>query len=236
MYTGDTSSFPFCSRSGNQYIVIAYHYDSNDIVAAPFKLCTYKHRLIAYVSGMQRLKDLNMLVDLQILDNETSTEYKRIIKSEWGVRYQLVPPHIHFINSSWRAILTFKAHFISILSGMANTLPKNLWYLLIPQTKLTLNILIKSTLNPKISAWEYFQGHFDYKSTPLVLLVFPVIIHRKTSNRKSWYFRGKEGCSIGVDLYHYQCQRIIPHNTKSEQIFDTVEFRHQTIPNPVVTP
>ena len=53
---------------------------------------------------MQRLKDHNMMVDLQILDNEASTEYKCIIKSERGVGYQLVPPHIHPINAVERTI------------------------------------------------------------------------------------------------------------------------------------
>ena len=102
---------------------------------------------------MHRLKDRNMLVDLQILDNGASTKYKRIIKSEWGLGYQLVPPHIHRRNAAERAICTFKAHFLSILSGIAKTSPKNLWDLLIPQIELTLNLPRQSTLNPKISAW-----------------------------------------------------------------------------------
>ena len=90
---------------------------------------------------MQRLKDSNILVELQLLDNETSAEYKRIAKSEWVVEYQLVPPHIHCRNAAERAIRTFKAHFFSILAGIAKTFLKNLWYLLTPQTYLTLNLM-----------------------------------------------------------------------------------------------
>ena len=75
--------------------MISYHFDSNDIIAATFKSRDEKHRLLAYTSIMQRLKDHNMLVDLQILDNKSSAEYKRIINSGWEVKYQLVPPHIH---------------------------------------------------------------------------------------------------------------------------------------------
>ena len=99
---------------------------------------------------MQRLKDRNMLVDLQILDNESSNEYKRIIKSEWGVVYQLVPTHTHIINVAEFAIRTLKAHFLSTLAGIVPTFPKNLWDLLLPQTELTLNLLSQATLNPKI--------------------------------------------------------------------------------------
>ena len=133
---------------------------------------------------MKRLKDRSMLVDLQILDNEASTEYKRIINYEWGVGYQLVPPHIHCRNTAEHPIRTFKK-ILSTLSGMAPNYPNNLWDLLLPQTDLTLNIPRKSTLNPKISAWEYLQGSFDYKATPLGPIGCPVMIHRKTSNWKS---------------------------------------------------
>ena len=151
VYTDDTSLFQVCSRSGHQYIMIAYHCDANAIFAAPFKSRSDKHRILSYGTIIQRLKYRNIMVDLQILDNESSTEYKRIIKYDWGVQYQLVPPHIHSRNSEERAIRTFKAHFISTLYGIAPTFPKNLWYLFLPQADLTLNLLRKSTLNPDIS-------------------------------------------------------------------------------------
>ena len=171
--------------------MIAYNCDYNDIIDDSSKSRAKKHRLLSYGTIMQRIKDCNILADLQILDNEEITEYKRIIKYEWGVGYQLIPPHIHSRNAAERAIRTLKAHFISTLTGIAPTFPNNLWDLLLPQTDLTLNILRQSSLNPKILAWEYFQGPFDYKATPLVPLGFSVMIHRKTSNRKSWDFRGK---------------------------------------------
>ena len=81
-----------------------------------------------------------MLVDLQRLNNKASTKYKRIIKAEWGVGYQLVPPHIHCRNAAERAIHTFKAKFLSILAGIEKTPPKNLWDSLIPQTELKISL------------------------------------------------------------------------------------------------
>ena len=130
--------------------MIAYNCDSNAIISAPFKPRANKHRLLSHGTIKQRLKYRNMLVDLQILDNESSNEYKRIIKSEWGVVYQLVPTHTHSINVAECAIRTLKAHFLSNLSGIVPTFPKNLWDLLLPQTELTLNLLSQETLNPKI--------------------------------------------------------------------------------------
>ena len=70
LYTDDTGRFPVISRKGNQYIMLAYHYDDNAIMAVPFKSRKDKDRMVAYNTIMHRLKDINMLVHLQILDNE----------------------------------------------------------------------------------------------------------------------------------------------------------------------
>ena len=152
IYTDDKVRFPVRSQSVNQYIMIAYHYDSNSAIASTFKSRTNKHRILAYGATVQHIKDRNILVDLQILDNKESTKYKRIINPWWGVKCQLLPPRIHQITAADRAIRTFKTHCLSIISGISKTFPKNLWYLLIPQTDLTLNLLWKWTLNPRISA------------------------------------------------------------------------------------
>ena len=97
---------------------------------------------------MQRLTDNKLLVDLKILDNEAGVEYKQAIKTKWKANYQLVPPNTHRINAAERAIRTFKAHFLSILTGVAPGFPRTLWYLLLPQTELTLNLLRQATLDP----------------------------------------------------------------------------------------
>ena len=94
---------------------------------------------------MQRLTDNKLSVDLQILYNEASVEYKRSIKTNWNAEYQLVPPHTHRSNASERAIRTFKAHFLSILAVVAPDIARNLWDLLLPQAELTLNLLRQAT-------------------------------------------------------------------------------------------
>ena len=60
--------------------MIAYHYDANLILAEPFSSRKDTHRLLEYDNIMQRLSDNKLIVDLQILDNEASAEYKRAIK------------------------------------------------------------------------------------------------------------------------------------------------------------
>ena len=53
LYTDDTGSFPIHDRSGNQYVMIAYHCDENMILAVPFKTRKDIHRLLAYDKTMQ---------------------------------------------------------------------------------------------------------------------------------------------------------------------------------------
>ena len=189
LYTDDTGRFTFISIKSTQYIMVAYHCDANAIMAVPFKSCKDKDRIVAYNTIMQRLKDRDMLVHLQILDNEDSKEYKTIIKDKCNIKYQLVPSHIHRQNAAEREILTFKAHFLSILAGVKDdSPPRRHWDQLLPQAELTLNLLRQARIKPNLSAWTYMMGTFNYDATPLGPLGCPLMIHKKTSNRKSWDF------------------------------------------------
>ena len=138
---------------------------------------------------MQRLLNNKLTVDLQILDNETSAEYKQDITEKWKANYQLVPPITHQSNAAERAICTFKALFPSIITGVATDSPRNLWDFLLHQTELTLNLLKQATLDPSRSAWSYFHRHFNYEATPIVPLGCDITAHKKTRTRHSWEFR-----------------------------------------------
>ena len=70
------------------------------------------------------------------------------------------------INIAERAIQTFKTHFMEILAGIDPDLPKYIWGNLLVQTEVTINLLRQATLNPRMSAWEYYNGAFDYTATP----------------------------------------------------------------------
>ena len=134
--------------------MIAYHCDANLIIAEPFSSGKDMHRLLAYNKIMQQLTDNKLSLNLQILDNEASAEYKQYIKKNWNSKYQLLPPPTHWSNAAERAIRTFKAHFLSILAGVAPYFPRNMWDLLPPQAEITLNLLRQETLDPTRSAWS----------------------------------------------------------------------------------
>ena len=234
LYMDNTGRFPVRSRSGNQYVMIAHHANGNLILQQAFKTRSDKHRIAAYNAIMTRLAARGLAVDLQILDNEASADYKHAITVTWQVKFQLVPPDMHRRNQAERAIRTFKDHFLAILAGVDSTFPPYLWDLLLPQAELTLNLLRQSAINPRISAWEFFQGPFDFNKTPLAPVGCRVLIHAKPATRRTWDFRAKEGFYIGPALDSYRCFKLVKSDTKSQVISDTVEFRHafRTVPSP----
>ena len=215
--------------------MIAYHCDSNKILQDKNFNRKDKHRIRAYDSIMRRLADRGHQVDVQILDNEVSTDFKRTIVEYWCATYQLVPPKVHQINIAERAIRNFKANFVSVMAGVDTTFPQFMWDNLLVQTELTLNLLHQATLNPSMSEWEYFNGAFYYTSTPLVPIGCKIIIHTTSNKRKSWDQRRHEGFSVGPALHHYRCIQAIDRKTKSLIITDTSEYLHIYLTQPQVT-
>ena len=65
---------------------------------------------------------------------------------------------MHQINAVEQAVKTFKNHFISALCNVDPHLPFYLWYRLLPQVIMTLNMLQQYLLKPKLSAYEQIYG------------------------------------------------------------------------------
>ena len=114
-----------------------------------------------------------------ILDNEISEELKSSFKKN-NIKYQLVPPHIHRRNAAERAIQTFKQHLLSGLATCHSKFPISEWDRLLPQAVLTLNLLRASRVNPRLSAYAYILGQYDFNSTPLAPPGSTIIIHKKS--------------------------------------------------------
>jgi hypothetical protein len=89
----------------------------------PFQSRNDRHRIPAYNRLMSQLKACGHTVDHQVLDNEASTKYIRVITEDWKATYQLVPPDIHLRNLAELAIQNFKAHFLSILASISKSFP-----------------------------------------------------------------------------------------------------------------
>jgi hypothetical protein len=127
LFTDDTGRFPVRARSGNQYVMIAFHTDGNFILQQAFKTKSDRHCIAANNSIMMRLAARGLSVDLQILDNEASSAYKEATTFKWNAKFQLRPPGMHHRNRAERVIRTFKDHFLAILAGVNAAFPPYLW-------------------------------------------------------------------------------------------------------------
>ena len=121
---------------------------------------------------------------------------------------------MHRRNKTKQMICHFKNHFLSILAGVYAAFLPYLWDLLLPQAKLTITSLHQATANPKILAWEYFNGPFDFNKTPLAPMGCRVLIYAKPSTRCSWDYRAKQGFYVGPALNHYRCYELVKSETK----------------------
>jgi hypothetical protein len=72
---------------------------------------------------------------------------------EQEVDFQLVPPGMHCRNAAERGIRTFQNHFFAGLCSVDKDFPLHLSDKLLPQAKITLNILRASRINPNVSAY-----------------------------------------------------------------------------------
>jgi hypothetical protein len=205
LFTDNTGHFPVRARSGNQFIMIAFHANDNLILQQAFKSKSNHHSIAAYNTIMMRLAARGLSVDFQILDNKASAAYKEAITFKWNATFQLVPPDMHCRNWAEHAICTFKDHFLAILAGVDSAFPPYLWDLLLLQAKLTLNLLQQAILNPQISAWKFFQGPFDFNKKPLGPVGCCVLIHAKLAMCRSWDFHAKNGFYIGPALESCRC-------------------------------
>ena len=212
--------------------MIAFHANGNLILQQAFKSRNDRHQFAAYNATMMRLAARGLVVNLQVLGNEASAAYKEAITVKWRAKFQLVPPDMHCRNQAERAIRTFKSHFMSILAGVDSVFPPYLWDLLLPHAELTLNLLRQSMLNPQISAWDYFQGPFDFNKMPLGPVSVWVLICAKPVTQRSWDFCAKQGFYIGPALDSYRCFKLVNADTKSQCILDTVEFFHKFLAIP----
>ena len=150
---------------GNNYILVDYHYDANNILTSPLINRKVPCILNSIMKIHDKLNKWGLTPKLHIVDNEVSEDLKQYFEDS-DIHFQLVPPHRHRINATKRAVRTFKNHLISDLYTVYPCFPFYLWRLL-PQVTTTLNMLKLSRLNPELSAYEQVDGIHHFEQTPL---------------------------------------------------------------------
>ena len=85
-----------------------------------------------YQNLIKRLNSAGIFPKNHILDNETSKGYKEAIEAN-VMTWELVPIGIHQRNVAEKTTQTFKEYFKSILCGVVDDFPMNMWDRLISQ-------------------------------------------------------------------------------------------------------
>ena len=232
-YQDLTGRFPCKSSRGNEYILIAYHYDANFIIGYPVKDRKAPTLTAAWQSIHKDFETAGTAPQVWILDNEVSHELKEAFKKH-NTSFQLVPPNSHRQNLAERAIQTWKNHFKAGLASTDPKFPLTEWDRLIPQANITLNLLRTSRTNPALSAYASIYGNFNFAATPLAPPGTKVIVHVDPSVRGSWELNGEQGWYVGPALNHYRCVTCYFPRTRTTRICETVTFIPHEIPFPEV--
>ena len=125
-YMDTTGRFPQRSSRGNEYLLIAYHFDANLIYGMPIK----NRKGEMFREAWEKLHDMFTIAGVAptswVLDNETSKELLQSFNDK-SIMYQLVPPYSHRNNQAERAIQTFKHHFKEGLASVDPNFPLTKW-------------------------------------------------------------------------------------------------------------
>ena len=160
---------------------------------------------------------------------------KAMIRDEYHLTMELVPPGCHRRNAAGVAIQNSKAHFLNVLAGVAHDFPMQLWDRLLPQTEITLNLLRQSTATPTVSAYAHFSGLFNYNKMPLVPMGCAAQVHEKTDKRGTWAYHSVDGWYLCTSPEHYRTHMCHVKATNSKRLTNMLQLSHKNITNPTVT-
>ncbi|KAL7478588.1 hypothetical protein ACHAW6_004347 [Cyclotella cf. meneghiniana] len=221
-------------KQGNKYIMVLVEIDSNAILVEPMKSRHDTEMIRAYDVLVKCLKNANIHPQKHVLDNEISNNMKKHITERHKFNMELVPPGDHCFNAAKIAIRNFKAHFLSMLAGTAESFPMYLWDCLLSQTKITLNLMCQSNATPTVSAYAQ-AGPFDYNKMPLVPMGCEVQVHKKTDKRGTWDYHSVDEWYLYTLPKHYRVHNCHIKATKSEWLTDTIQFKHKNITKPTMS-
>ena len=95
VFLDQTGQFTARSQRGSKYIMVMVEIDSNAILMEPIKSRTDPELTRAYRAMMLRLKRAGIVPRKHILDNEVSEAMKNVIRDEYSMDMELVPPGCH---------------------------------------------------------------------------------------------------------------------------------------------
>ena len=168
------------------------------------------------------------------MDNEASSNMKNFM-TKHKISFQLAPPHMHRRNAAERAIRTFKNHFVAGFSTTDPNFSVSEWEQLLDQVTITLNLLRPSRVNPKLSAYAYLFGKYDFNFFPMAPPGTRSVVHNKPDQRASCAHHGTPAWYIGPSLEHYCTMKCHMPAIGSVLYTDTLQFIPATFKSPETT-
>ena len=118
-----TGQFLQQSQRSNKYIKGLVRIDSNSILVKPIN--SLKDAKMSQACRVLKLclKQVGIMQKNKILNNKISENTKDLICNKNKMEMELVPPGCHRQNTVKVAVRHFKAHILSVLTGVANDSP-----------------------------------------------------------------------------------------------------------------
>ena len=232
-----TGRFPITSRTGNAYMMVLLHEELNYIHVVPLKNRAKQENLRAFKEGLDYFRLRGIPVTAHRLDNECSGDLIAYCREpNVNITLEFVPPDCHRANRAERAIRTWKNHMLSNLCLLNPSFPLDVWDKLLPQMELTLNLMRRSGLNHRLSAWSYLHGAWNFVNTPIAPLGTKVVIFEDPKTRPSWATHGVDGWYVGPAFNHFHEFTVYVPSTNAIRTTNTLSwYPHDTFSIPATS-
>ena len=128
---------------------------------------------------------------------------------------------MHPLNLAESSIQTFKYTFMVILSSLLCSFPWLLWYELLPQVDMNINMLRKSNVAPTILEYAHINGPHNCNYHKLAPLGCAVLLHKKPYQRSSCSMPSIHGWYTRTSMENFRDFNNRTKETKLERISDT---------------
>ena len=182
-FTDISGPVPYTSVRGYRYIFFLYSYDANAILMETMRSRDDREMTRAYTTLYARLEAVGIKPKMNIMDNEASRAIKTWITKK-NTAYQTVAPGDggHRTNRAEQAIQTGSNHTIATTDP---DFPIRYWCYGIEQMEMTMNMLRKTHVNPKNSAFTYLQGQISYDAVPVLPFGWKTVCFKDPADRQT---------------------------------------------------
>ena len=139
-------------------------------------------------------------------------------------------------NPAERALQTYKSCIKSTIALLPPTFSITLWWKLLLQIDLSVNIVRKFSQNPLLSAWAAMEGEYHFDLTSIAPAGTEMLMHEKPGCRRMFGYNAKNAWYTAPCFRHYRTFKGIMASTGAERMSYTVKFKHHAIAIPQLTP